>query len=226
MVFILCLHCGVSIAFAQQYQKPNKYRIVVFDFNTEGVPREGKNYFEKKRIDFPRSLENALFKYKSRSIEILERRQLTDVHKEARYGENNKWQFDEETIAKIKTKGGNAGLVGIISYSIGEAKLITRLVEIETSKIVASDERKVRFEEFQKNSEKSADEIAQKIVADVTGTKDPTPPKKGNKTWLWIGGGAAAVGAAVAVKTFLFKKDITEDPILPGFDQNWPPGGK
>lgn len=146
-------------------------------------------------------------------MDILQRRLLPDVHKEVRYGNDHKWEFDQNTIAKIKTKGGNLGLVGILSYSGGDIKIISRLVEIETSVSIASAEKKVGYGEFRKKSEKLAEEIAQEIVADLMGQAALpndgvlTSGKKGNKTWLWIGGGALVVGGIATAILLSEKKE-------------------
>jgi hypothetical protein len=153
------------IVFSQEHTKSPKWRIVVFDFKIENIPQDESSYFEKAKTDFPRSIENALFKRKSDLFNVLERPLLPDVHKEVEYAEDNRPLFDITTVTKIKTKGGNAALVGVLSYTgSGDIKIIARLVEIETSALIATDERKVNLDKFRKKSEKLANELAKKIA--------------------------------------------------------------
>lgn len=113
----------------------------MFDFKTENIPSSEASFFESEKVNFPGSIADKL---KKQSIDVLERELLPDVHKEVTYAKDNQALFDPNTRVEIKTKGGNAGLVGMLVYeSSGKIKLITRVVNIETSSLIASDERAV-----------------------------------------------------------------------------------
>ena len=195
ITIVLCISGSVLQSQAQKQMVIPNYRIVAFDFHATNIPPNEASYIDRLKNELPYSIGNALFKYGRGKVTILERELYQDLIRGVDLSPEGLPCLNDSLVTKIKKVNGNAGLVGVISFlSSGEIKIMSRVVEIETSIWKAVNQRKIKLDKFRNTTDKIADDIGKKLANDLIGNS------AGISRWVYMGGICTAISGAVLIK--------------------------
>jgi TolB-like protein len=183
----ILLFYQLPLAVAQQNEK---ITIAVVDFYNTGRNKENDYLMET----IPESIVTTMAK--SGKIEIVERARLKETLDEMVY--NMAGIIDEKTAAKVgKAVGANAILLGSFAEIEKEIQINARLIDVETSKIIAAES--VRGTLGKDNfalMDEIAESMEQKLFPPPEEPKIEKPFYK--KWWFWTITGVAVAGGVFA----------------------------
>ncbi|MFN8672847.1 MAG: CsgG/HfaB family protein [Candidatus Sericytochromatia bacterium] len=195
--------------------------VAVLDFeNNTGVAS-----YDNLKKAMSDALTNGLAKYQN--LNIVERTRLKDAVEELKLGQSG--FISQESAIKIgKTTGSQYVVLGSLSKISDTFELSTRVVDIESSKIVSAKSIRCYEEEmFLKAIDylamETADSLGEKISKNEVLSRlrnDIENYRKGSLNWLyWVGGAALLAGAGVAtyvvIKNNQKNQTVTPKPCLP-----------